>query len=48
MLVYIEKDVFVRLLYNILFTSILNPLSANPTKWSNTNLQFANELFECV
>ena len=32
----------------------VNPLSANPTKWSNTlkqfigNLQIADELFECV
>ena len=28
-----------------------NPLSANPTKWSNTQticLQIADELFECV
>ena len=30
---------------------ILNPLSANITKWSNTQTihrQFADELFECV
>ena len=31
---------------------IVNPLSANPTKWSNTLKQFrrqiADELFECV
>ena len=27
---------------------IFNPLSANPTKWSNTLKQFADELFECV
>ena len=26
----------------------LNPLSANPAKWSNTLKQFADELFECV
>ena len=26
----------------------LNPLNANPTKWSNTLKQFADELFECV
>ena len=25
-----------------------NPLSANPTEWSNTLKQFAGELFECV
>ena len=26
----------------------LNPLSANPTKWSNTLKPIADELFECV
>ena len=26
----------------------VNPLSANPTKWSNTLKRFADELFECV
>ena len=26
----------------------INPLSANPTKWSNTLKQFVDELFECV
>ena len=26
---------------------LLNPLSANFTKWSNTLKQFADELFEC-
>ena len=25
-----------------------NPLSTNPTKWSNTLKQFVNELFECA
>ena len=30
---------------------IVNPLSTNPTKWSNTQTmrrQFADELFECL
>ena len=31
-----------------LFTIRLNPLSANPTKWSNTIKQFVGKLFECV
>ena len=26
----------------------INPLSANPTKWSNTLKQFVGNLFECV
>ena len=26
----------------------LNPLSANPTKWSNILKQFVDELFECI
>ena len=33
------------------FTFNINPLSANPEKWSNTQTirrQFADELFECV
>ena len=29
-------------------TCMINPLSANPTKWSNTLKQFADELFGCV
>ena len=36
----------------LFFTSseccVINPLSANPTKWSNTLKQFTDELFECV
>ena len=27
---------------------LINSLSANPTKWSNTFKQFADEFFECV
>ena len=27
---------------------IINSLSANPKKWSNTFKQFVDELFECV
>ena len=30
------------------FTSIINPLSPNITKWSNTLEEFVDELFECV
>ena len=30
----------------VLKINIFNPLSTNPTKWSNT--LFANKLFECV
>ena len=27
---------------------LLNPVSGNPTKWSNTLKQIADELFDCV
>ena len=36
---------------NLFFKALVNPLSANPTKWSNTQTkrqQIADELFECV
>ena len=39
------KDIFLAFCYN------LNPLSASPTKWSNTvnnTSATVNELFECV
>ena len=29
-------------------TDILNSLSVNPTKWSNTLKQFVGEFFECI
>ena len=44
---YAENAVFCFQARNICF----NPLSANPTKFSNTQTilwQFADELFECV
>ena len=35
---------------NVFITFEINPLSANPTKWSNTlnSLAAAEKLFECV
>ena len=33
---------------DILKTAEINPLSTNPTKWSNTLKQFADELCECI
>ena len=37
-----------RLVTEIKMSSNIDPLSANPIKWSNTFKQFADELFECV
>ena len=36
--------------FNAILNKQFNPLSGNPTKWSNTIKKFAraNELFECV
>ena len=43
------NDIFMLSLF-LTFMFVINPLSANPTKWSNTYRQFAfaDELFECV